>query len=507
MLHRWLNARILLPDKYCYQVPADLGLVAHDVTFANAQGQPLRGLWFAPVSQPDVALPPATAAPVVLVCPGTSGNLSSHLYYIELLCRAGCWVLGFDYTGFGQSAGQASLHTLVADVLCASDFLQREHHLTAFGLFGMSLGANLALQVAAQRPDIRAVAVEGLALYREITRGILKDGIMGPRSITSIAYPHRPPTPREHHVVNSRHVSAWLANLLSYLGTAWFPFTGKDPLVPARLLTNTPVFCIHGLDDQLLPFEATLRVYDTLPGPKQLWLIPEVSHAQEPVLAMDGEYVAQLAYFFHTTLQASPSSALSSLTSELIPQGAHQYILRLRNGGQPCVVFTTVVTEHRLACHYVWLEDSVDIPVMATDPQPRVYCLRLLETNGASDNPQIRSTPRGHHYRTTLQPLLRALSQSLHEGRWHELAALVPTLPHARPEPPLDFFLGVYCVQIMQRTRRISPHLAQAAARAFTRYWHYGPPPEQSGAASLWDLTSEILGQPGHPHRSVSARP
>jgi hypothetical protein len=32
-------------------------------------------------------------------------------------------VLSVDYTGFGQSAGQASLHTLVSDILCASNFL------------------------------------------------------------------------------------------------------------------------------------------------------------------------------------------------------------------------------------------------------------------------------------------------------------------------------------------------------------------------------------------------
>ena len=43
---------------------------------------------------------PQDEAPVVLFCPGTSGNLSSHLYYVELLCRAGCAVLSVDYTGF-----------------------------------------------------------------------------------------------------------------------------------------------------------------------------------------------------------------------------------------------------------------------------------------------------------------------------------------------------------------------------------------------------------------------
>ena len=201
MLHRLLNALILLPDRYRYQVPADLGLCADAVAFPNAQGQLLHGFWFRPVGQTMVSDMPQDEAPVILFCPGTSGNLSSHLHYVELLCRAGCTVLSVDYTGFGQSAGQASLYTLVPDLLCASDFLCSEKHVQAFGVFGMSLGANLALLVASQRQEVRAVAVEGLALYGEITRGVLADGIMGPRNVTTVTYENRPPVVRRHHIL------------------------------------------------------------------------------------------------------------------------------------------------------------------------------------------------------------------------------------------------------------------------------------------------------------------
>ena len=51
MLHRLLNALILLPDRYRYQVPADLGLHADEIAFPNAQGQLLHGFWFKPVGQ------------------------------------------------------------------------------------------------------------------------------------------------------------------------------------------------------------------------------------------------------------------------------------------------------------------------------------------------------------------------------------------------------------------------------------------------------------------------
>jgi pimeloyl-ACP methyl ester carboxylesterase len=505
VLHRLLNTLILLPDRYCYQVPADLGLCADAVAFPNAQGQLLHGFWFKPVGRTAPLEIPQDEAPVVLFCPGTSGNLSSHLYYVELLCRAGCAVLSVDYTGFGQSAGQASLHTLVPDILCASNFLCRAKHVQAFGIFGMSLGANLALLIASQRQEVRAVAVEGLALYGEITRGVLADGIMGPRDVTTVTYENRPPVLRRHHVLNQWRVGGWLAKTLAWAGMTCFPFAGKDPRAPARLLTDTPVLCMHGVDDPLLPFEGTLQVYNALPGAKQLWLIPEVSHPQEAALAQDGEYVAQLARFFHTTLQGQAHVATPCITSQLVPQGSENYILYLHNAGAPGLVLTTVVSEHDLACRTVWVKHDAEISVHAPGRLPTVSCLPLCEVDGDGDRAHIRYTPRGQQYQTIFRPLIRELSQMLHERRLHDLEALLHTLPHKRPEPPFDFFLGLYCAQIIQRTRQKMPSLARVAAQVFTRYWHYGPDAASPGQPTLWALAAEVLGQRVRQHRRTHA--
>ena len=126
MLHRLLNSLILLPDPCLYQTPADVGLLAYAVHFPNAQGHTLRGWFFQAACHPVSPATPHSETPVVLFCPGTSGNLSSHLYYVEILCRAGCAVLGFDYTGFGASDGQAHLSSLLTDVLCAGRFLRQD---------------------------------------------------------------------------------------------------------------------------------------------------------------------------------------------------------------------------------------------------------------------------------------------------------------------------------------------------------------------------------------------
>jgi hypothetical protein len=310
---------------------------------------------------------------------------------------------------------------------------------------------------------------------------------------------------RRPHVLNQRCVSSWLAKTLAWAGMTFFPFAGKDPREPARTLMDTPVLCIHGVDDPLLPFEGTLQVHDALPGAKQLWLIPEVSHPQEAALAQDGEYVAQLAHFFHAALRGHAPVDTPSITSQLVPQGPEHYIVHLRNAGAPGLVLSTIVSEHALACRTVWVQDAAHFPAQAPGRQPTVYCQPLVEVEGNGESAHIRYTPRGQQYRTTFRPIIRDLSQMLHERRLHDLEPLLHRLPHERPEPPFDFFLGMYCVQIMQRARHKMPHIARAAAQVFLRYWHYGPYAELPGQPTLWALAAEVLGQEVNPHRVAHA--
>ncbi len=486
MLHRWLNSIILRPDRYCYQIPEDVGLCASPVAFPNGQGQLLRGFLFAPLEPEAASHLPSRAVPTVLFCPGTAGNLSSHLYYVELLCRAGCRVLSIDYTGFGQSAGQASLETLVADVLGASDFLQREQHVEAMGIFGLSLGANVALMAAAQQPAIRAAAVEGLALYQDITYGVLTDGVMGHHDVTTLLYEDRPPVRRRLDVVNRHFVPAWLARALAGGGMRLFPCPAKDPLTSVALLRDTAVFCMHGVEDSLLPFEGTLQVYNALPGRKDLWLIPEVSHPQEAALAQDGEYVAQLADFFHATLTDHTPRQATTMTLE---------VGHLRNTGAAGLALTTIMADHTLACRTTWVEAAAHCALAGFESPGLLSGRRLFAVEGRGATAQPRLTPRGQQYRRLWQPLMRDLGQLLHERRVHDMEPVLRRLPSARPEPPFDFFLGLYCVDVMKRAQRTLPHLASMAAQAFLRYWHYGPATASPGTPTLRDLACTIVGR------------
>jgi pimeloyl-ACP methyl ester carboxylesterase len=442
---------------------------------------------------------PHNAAPVVLFCPGTAGNLSSHLHYVELLCRAGCAVLGFDYTGFGQSAGKASLRSLVPDALSASDFLRQAKHAKSFGIFGISIGASVALKAAVLRPEaVRGVAVEGVAIQSEVVRGILAEGMMGPRYITAITYEGRSQGPRVAHLLNPLPVGAWLVETISRLGTAFFPLPEQALKEQTEPLKDIPVLFIHGVEDPLLPFEGTLQMYTAKPGEKRLWLIPRVGHAQEPILAQDAEYAAQLGDFFHNVLpnDGRPDPAMRPMTCEVLAQGPKRFRLRLHNPGPPGLALTTIVSAQTVDLRTLWVHDWAEVPDLATGEQPLVSCCRLFEVAGCGDAAAIRLTARGRCYQEVFQPTVRELSRALHESRLQDLDRLLGALSLPKPEAPFDFLLGVYCVQIMRRTQHKLPHIARAAAEAFCRYWPYDTSVAASGPPTPWDLAAAVLGKP-----------
>jgi hypothetical protein len=299
-----------------------------------------------------------------------------------------------------------------------------------------------------------------------------------------------------------------LADALAWAGTTLFPLQTTASQFQTQALADIPVFFIHGVEDPLLPFEATLQVYTSKPGVKRLWLIPGVGHAQEPVLAQDAEYAAQLRDFFRGVFStrgplAAPSPAI---TCAVIPHSAHgakTFMLRLHNPGPPGLALIAIIGDKAVDLQTLWVDDRAEIADISSEAQPQASCLRLFEVAGCGITAGVRQTARGTRYQAALQPMLRALSKTLHEGRLQKFEALVHAMPEARPEAPFDFFLGLYCVHIMQRTQQKLPHIARAAAEAFTRYWHYGVQDGLRRGPTPWDLASAVLGRPVGPPRAT----
>ena len=118
-------------------------------------GQPVRlhGLWLAQ-DAPD--------APVLLFLHGVRWDVRASAPRMRQLHRLGFSVLGIDYRGFGRSSGAMPSETLVAeDALAAWQWLAREHPESRRFVFGHSLGAAVAVRLAAEVQDEGGLIVEG----------------------------------------------------------------------------------------------------------------------------------------------------------------------------------------------------------------------------------------------------------------------------------------------------------------------------------------------------------
>lgn len=90
-------------------------------------------------------------------------DIFSARYLTSELAARGFAVLRFDFTGLGASEGEfenTNFSSNVRDLQCAADFLKSEYDAPAL-LVGHSLGGAAVLAVAADIPEVRAVATVG----------------------------------------------------------------------------------------------------------------------------------------------------------------------------------------------------------------------------------------------------------------------------------------------------------------------------------------------------------
>jgi fermentation-respiration switch protein FrsA (DUF1100 family) len=136
---------LFLPDR----TPPDLdqagvaGLM-EAVEVTTADGLRLAA-WYAP--------PPGSQAPVMLYLHGNAGHIGHRGGKVRAYIDAGWGVLLLEYRGYGANPGSPTEQGLYADARAALDFLQAEGvdagHIV---LYGESLGAAVAVQMATERP-------------------------------------------------------------------------------------------------------------------------------------------------------------------------------------------------------------------------------------------------------------------------------------------------------------------------------------------------------------------
>jgi uncharacterized protein len=136
------------PKAAITRTPASAGLAFETIQFdATETGvTQLTGWW----------IPNPEARFTVLYLHGADGNLSDSVDTLAALHRAGLAVFTFDYRGYGQSQPiHPSERSWLDDANRAFDYLTQTRHISAGSivLYGESLGANLAVNLAGQEKD------------------------------------------------------------------------------------------------------------------------------------------------------------------------------------------------------------------------------------------------------------------------------------------------------------------------------------------------------------------
>ena len=141
------------------RTPASAGLAFDRVAFAATDtGVPrLKGWWI------PAAPGAARARFTVLYLHGQDGNIGDTVDALARLQAAGVNVLAFDYRGYGdsQQARPSEAHWR-QDAEWALDYLEGTRHIDAGSIVldGTGLGANLALEVGAEHPELAGVVVD-----------------------------------------------------------------------------------------------------------------------------------------------------------------------------------------------------------------------------------------------------------------------------------------------------------------------------------------------------------
>ncbi len=199
---------------------------AQSVWFASSDGTRLHG-WFIP-AQGAHSLPKQAAT--ILQVHGNAGNIESHIGFAEHLPLGGFNLFIFDYRGYGRSEGSARRRgPLIADSHAALDALLAREDIDRgrIGLYGQSLGGSIALNVMADRPEIRAAVIESaFASWRDIAASALGGDSPG-------------------------FVSRGLATLLI-----------KDNYRPADAIgrIDRPILLVHGTADRTIPISHSRRL-------------------------------------------------------------------------------------------------------------------------------------------------------------------------------------------------------------------------------------------------------
>jgi fermentation-respiration switch protein FrsA (DUF1100 family) len=232
-----LDGLIFFPDRDVPDPPPGVA----ERTFTATDGVRLHAWW---------AEAPGARATLVW-SHGNGGNIAGRSPVLRGLAARGVSVLAYDYRGYGRSDGDPSEEGVYLDALAAYDHL-RGRGIPESGLvaFGESLGSAVSVRLASKRP------CAALALVSPFTR--LKD----------VARVHYGP--------------------LGALAGDRFDALSLIPTI------RRPVLIAHGDQDEIVPFELGVRLFEAANEPKRFLRVEGAHHND---VFSSGELLVAMARF------------------------------------------------------------------------------------------------------------------------------------------------------------------------------------------------------------------
>jgi len=264
--------------------PALLGLPWEDVTFPSRGDGILLSGWYLPSAADDQC---------IIFIQGTHHHRNSpEIRALRLgkdLVERGFSVFLFDFRARGESEGKRSSEgdREQWDVFGAIDYVTgRGIPVERIGLLGFSLGAGVALLVAAQEPRIPAIVSDsGFLDYM----WDLQKLHIGPF-----------------------HIPSWYTNLVAFAGRIFFK-ADFSKVRPAQVIEqiNQPIFFIHGEDDPVIPVEETVELYKISDNPDdRIWIVSRAEHVNI-YRKIPKPYVDRVARFFQRHMPEHEAKTVS----------------------------------------------------------------------------------------------------------------------------------------------------------------------------------------------------
>ena len=220
---------LYIPVREVVHTPAELDLEFENVIFETADGLRLSG-WYIPAPLESRREKSLTGQFTILFCHGNGGNIMHCLDSIDIFHDLGLNCFIFDYRGYGNSEGKPSEEGTYLDARAAYKWLTEKKKIPPGNIiaFGWSLGGSIAAKSAGEDKFAGLVVESAFTSYAD----------MGLKF-----YPYMP----------VRWFARFSYSTIDYI---------KD--------VHCPVMIIHSRDDEIVPFEFGVELYETANQPKEL---------------------------------------------------------------------------------------------------------------------------------------------------------------------------------------------------------------------------------------------